>query len=127
VYFGQNYDMTAMSNSGGTSTPDANDDMTLIDSRQDVPGSGNNLASYVNPDVDKLIDEARSVPGCDQAKRAAIYAQIAQKQHDDVAYVWTYDPNVFQVANTRVGNFNPGPSWVYYGYTADVNQWTLGS
>ncbi len=125
VYFGQNYDMTVMSNSGGTSTPDANDDMTLLDSRQDVPGSGNDIASYVNPDVDKLIDEARTVPGCDQTKRAAIYAQIAQKQHDDVAYIWTYDPNVFQVANSRIGNFNPGPSWVYYGYTAHVNEWTL--
>ncbi|HVU11971.1 MAG TPA: ABC transporter substrate-binding protein [Phototrophicaceae bacterium] len=125
VYFGQNYDMTVMSNSGGTQTPDANDDMSLIDSRQDVPGSGNDIASYVNPDVDKLIDEARTVPGCDQTQRAALYAQIAQKQHDDVAYIWTYDPNVFQVANARIGNFNPGPSWVYYGYTSHVNEWTL--
>ena len=125
VYFGQNYDATPMSNSGGTNTPDPNDFMSLLKSTEDVPGSGNNIASYNNPDVDKLIQDARTVPGCDQAARAKIYYQIQQKAHDDVAYDFTYVPNIFQVANSRIGNFNPGPSWVFYGYTAYINKWTL--
>ena len=125
VYFGQNYDATPMSNSGGTNTPDPNDFTSLLRSTEDVPGSGNNIASYVNTDVDKLIQDARTVPGCDQAERAKIYYEIQQKAHDDMAYDWTYVPNIFQVANSRVGNFNPGPSWVFYGYTAYINQWTL--
>ncbi len=125
VYFGQNYDATPMSNSGGTNTPDPNDFTTLLLSTEDVPGSGNDIASYVNPDVDKLINEARSVPQCKPADRAALYYEIQQKAHDDVAYDWTYVPNIFQVANKRIGNFNPGPSWVFYGYTAYINQWTL--
>jgi peptide/nickel transport system substrate-binding protein len=127
VYFGQMYDATPMSNSGGTNTPDPNDFMSLILSTQDVPGgNGNNIASYVNTDVDKLIEQARTVPGCDPAERAALYYQIQQKAHDDVAYNWTYVPNVFQVANKRIGNFNPGPSWSLYGYAAHVHEWTLG-
>ncbi len=127
VYYGQAYDATPMSNSGGTNTPDPNDFTTLLNSKEDVPGSGNNLASYVNPQVDDLIEQARTVPGCKQEDRAALYYQIQQIAHDDVAYDFTYVPNVFQVANKRIGNFNPGPSWVFYGYTAYINQWTLDS
>jgi peptide/nickel transport system substrate-binding protein len=125
VYFGQTYDMTAMSNSGGTSTPDPNDFMTLLLSAEDVPGSGNNLASYINPEIDALIDQARTLPGCAPEARAEIYYQIQQMAFDDVAYNFTYVPNIFHVANNRVGNFNPGPSWVFYGYTAYIHEWTL--
>ncbi|MBK8021543.1 MAG: hypothetical protein IPK19_08970 [Chloroflexi bacterium] len=125
VYFGQMYDATAMSNSGGTQPPDPNDFTTLLLSNQDIPGSGNNLASYVNPEVDELIRQARSLPGCDPAARAEIYYQIQQITHDDVAYDWTFTPNIFQVANSRIQNFNPGPSWVFYGYTSHVHEWSL--
>jgi peptide/nickel transport system substrate-binding protein len=123
VYLGQSYDATAMSNSVAT---DPNTFTTLLQSDQDIPGSGNNLASYVNPEVDELIQAARSVPGCDPAARAEIYREIQQITHDDVAYDWTFVPNVFHVANSRIGNFVPGPSWVFYGYTAHVHEWTLG-
>jgi peptide/nickel transport system substrate-binding protein len=124
VYLGQAYDATAMSNSVAT---DPNTFTTLLQSEQDIPGAGNNLASYVNPEIDALIAEARAVPGCDPAARAEIYYQIQQITHDDVAYDWTFVPNIFHVANNRVGNFVPGPSWVFYGYTAHVHEWTLGN
>jgi peptide/nickel transport system substrate-binding protein len=122
VYQGQQYDATAMSNSTAT---DPNSFTTLLMSEQDIPGAGNNLASYVNPEVDDLILAARSVPGCDPAARAEIYYQIQQITHDDVAYDWTFIPNIFHVANNRIGGFEPGPSWVFYGYTAHVHEWTL--
>jgi peptide/nickel transport system substrate-binding protein len=122
VYLGQAYDATAMSNSTAT---DPNTFTTLLHSEQDIPGAGNNLASYVNPEVDALIEEARSVPGCDPAARAEIYNQIQQITHDDVAYDWTFVPNIFHVANNRIVGFAPGPSWVFYGYTAHVHEWVL--
>ena len=122
VYLGQQYDATAMSNSTAT---DPNTFTTLLQSAQDIPGAGNNLASYVNPEVDALIEAARTVPGCDPAERAEIYYEIQQITHDDVAYDWTFIPNIFHVANTRISGFEPGPSWVFYGYTAHVHEWTL--
>ncbi|MEP7290567.1 MAG: ABC transporter substrate-binding protein [Chloroflexota bacterium] len=125
VYFGQTFDITAMSNSGGTSTPDPNDFTTLLLSTEDVPGSGNNITSYVNPEVDALIEQARTVPGCAPEERAALYYQIQELTKEDVAYNWTYVPNIVQVATSRVGNFNPGPSWVLYGYASHINEWTL--
>ncbi|MBZ0287756.1 MAG: hypothetical protein K8I30_09090 [Anaerolineae bacterium] len=126
IYFGQAYDATPMSNSGGTAPPDPNDFTTLLLSTEDIVGAGNNLASYNNPQVDELIKAARTVPGCNLEERAKIYNEIQQITHDDVAYDWTFTPNIYQVANKRVGNFNPGPSWVYYGYTSFLNTWTLG-
>jgi peptide/nickel transport system substrate-binding protein len=125
VFFGQTYDVTALSNSGGTSTPDPNDFMSLVLSTEDVVGSGSNTTSYVNTEVDALIEQARTLPGCDPAARAELYYQIQQITHDDVAYNFTYVPNIFQVANNRIGNFNPGPAWVFYGYTAYIHEWTL--
>ncbi len=126
IYFGQNYDATPMSNSGGTAPPDPNDFMTLLLSSEDVPGAGNNLASYVNPQIDELVAQARTVPGCDLAARAEIYQQIQQIAHDDVAYDWTFTPNIYQIANKRISGFEPGPSWVFYGYTGHVQNWSLG-
>jgi peptide/nickel transport system substrate-binding protein len=124
VYLGQAYDATAMSNSTAT---DPNTFTTLLVSQQDIPGAGNNLSSYNNPEVDALVEAARSVPGCDPAARAEIYYQIQQITHDDVAYDWTFVPNIFHVANTRIGGFEPGPAWVFYGYTDHVHKWTLGN
>lgn len=126
VYFGQKFDASPISNSGSGGAPDPNDFMTLLYSKNDVPGAGSNPTSYVNTKVDQLIDQARTVKGCSMDERAKIYKQIQQITHDDVAYDFTFTPNLYQIMNKRVGNFNPGPLWVYYGYTDHVGEWTLG-
>ena len=33
---------------------------------------------------------------------------------------------VWQTANQRVQNFEPGTSWVFYGYTAHFEEWSPG-
>ncbi len=58
VYFGQQYDATPMTNSDGAAS-EPNTFTGLLLSRQDTVGSGGNIASYVNPEVDALIDQAR--------------------------------------------------------------------
>lgn len=127
IYFGQAYDATPMSNSGGTGgAPDPNDFMSLLRSDEDVVGSGNNLASYNNPEIDALIQEARTIEGCATEDRAEIYREIQRIAAEDVAYDWTFVPNIWQTANSRIEGFNPGPSWVFYGYTADIQDWSIG-
>lgn len=124
VFFGQKFDATPMTNSdSGAAEP--NTFMSLLLSRQDVPGSGNNITSYFNPEVDKLIDEARAMPGCDPAERAELYKEIQRITHDDLAYVWLFVPNMFHVSNQRVQGLEPGPTWVYYGYLDHVNEWLI--
>lgn len=127
TYYGQNFDATPMSNSGGAGgPPDPSEFMSLLDSREDVIGSGNNLTSYVNPEVDALIDQGRNLPGCDREARAEIYREIQRITYEDVAYDWTVNPNVFQTATSRVQGFEPGPTWVFYGYTDFLHEWSLG-
>ena len=76
-------------------------------------------------EIDRLIDEARAVPGCDTAARGALYREIQRIAHEDVAYDWSFVPNIWQTANTRIGSFEPAPFWVFYGYTADIHKWTI--
>lgn len=127
IYFGQAYDATPMSNSGGAGgPPDPNFFSTLVRSTTDIPGSGNNLSSYVNPEVDRLLEEALTLPGCALEARGQIYREIQRILHEDVAYDWTFVPNIWQTANVRVQGFDPGPSWVFYGYTSWLHEWSLG-
>jgi peptide/nickel transport system substrate-binding protein len=125
VYFGQKFDASPISNSGSGGAPDPNDFMLLLASKGDVPGGGSNPTSYVNPEVDKLIQDGRTVKGCGQPERAKIYKQIQKITHDDVAYDFTFTPNLYQIMNKRIGNFNPSALWVYYGYLDHVNEWTI--
>ena len=124
IYFGQKYDATPMTNSDGAAA-EPNTFTQLLMSRRDVPGSGGNLASYINPEIDALIDEARAVPGCDPVERAELYHEIQQIAHEDAAYVWLFVPNMFHVSNSRIGGFEPGATWVYYGYLDHPQEWFI--
>jgi peptide/nickel transport system substrate-binding protein len=50
----------------------------------DVVESGFNTGSYINPEFDALMDQARTLPGCDQAERQKLYAQAQKMIYDDV-------------------------------------------
>jgi peptide/nickel transport system substrate-binding protein len=130
ILWGQYMDATSMSNSGGTGgAPDPHDFMGNLYGPMDIAtgSGGSNPASYINPEIDALIDQARTVPGCDPAERGEIYKEIQRIAHEEVAYDWTFVPNIWQTANKRVQGFEPKAFWVFYGYTADVHKWTLES
>ena len=124
IYYGQKYDATPMTNSDGAAA-EPNTFTGLLLSRRDTPGTGGNIVSYINPEVDALIDEARSMPGCAPEDRAELYKEIQRMAHEDVAYVWLFVPNMFHVSNSRIGGFEPGATWVYYGYLDHPHEWSL--
>lgn len=124
VYYGQRFDATPMTNSDGAAA-EPNTFMGLLLSRRDTPGTGGNITSYINPEVDALIDQARAVPGCDPEVRAELYREIQQITHDDVAYSWLFVPNMFHVSNSRIGGLEPGATWVYYGYLDHPHKWFI--
>ena len=127
VLFGQQHDGTSMSSSGGTGgAPDPNDFMPIVSSNRDTAAwGGSNTSSYVNLEVDALIEEARTLPGCDPVERGELYKEIQRITHEEVAYDWTFVPNIWQTATKRVQGFEPTAFWVFYGYTADIHRWTL--
>jgi peptide/nickel transport system substrate-binding protein len=59
-------------------------------------GSPLNLAGYSNPEVDKLLDDARN--SADEEKRVADYCQIGRILNHDVPWFWTVDNHYFSIA-----------------------------
>jgi len=47
----------------------------LFTTENAVVGTANNFSWYSNPEVDRLVKEASTVPGCDQAAREALYVE----------------------------------------------------
>ncbi|NCT90791.1 ABC transporter substrate-binding protein [Cellulomonas sp. APG4] len=53
-----------------------------------------NFQGYANPEVDALLDEARTET--DEAARKDLYAEAATQIADDASYVYLYNPDVVQ-------------------------------
>jgi peptide/nickel transport system substrate-binding protein len=94
------YDMTIVGFGGGTEVDGIA--YNLLYSENAIPNGGFNLVSYVNPEMDRLLDEARTLPGCSAEVRAKLYQQIQQIARDDVPYDWTVSTTQVHVLNKRV-------------------------
>ncbi|MCY4105259.1 MAG: ABC transporter substrate-binding protein [Chloroflexi bacterium] len=112
VLLAQKFDASVVSWGGG-SPPDPTSTEDIMRSTNDVPGAFN-VASYVNPHMDDLFTQGRTVSGCAPEDRVPIYNEVQQIQHDELPYEFTLSPTAFHVVNNRVGNFNPGPWWIVY-------------
>ncbi len=102
---------------GGNEDPDIFD--TVFHSRN-FPPAGRNRGFYSNPQVDRLIDEARRET--DQNVRKRLYAEIQEILARDVPYVnlWYFD-NVL-VHTRRVRNVTLNPSGNYdFLKTAEIS------
>ncbi|MCY4105260.1 MAG: ABC transporter substrate-binding protein [Chloroflexi bacterium] len=124
VFRGQRFDVTPISFTV-PSAPDPDQFTTLVRSSNDVPGSGNNVSSYINLRTDELIDAGVRVPGCDNEARAEIYHELQQILYEDVAIHFTLSPSFYQLAANHVGNFVPGAAWAFYGYLEWLQTWTV--
>lgn len=107
VLLAQDFDITIVGFGGGTEVDGIAYNILL--SENDVAGSGFNLTSYVNPRVDELLKEGRTLAGCDPDARAAIYQELQDIVKEDVAYDFTVVTNQVHVMNSRVDNYQPGP------------------
>jgi peptide/nickel transport system substrate-binding protein len=63
-------------------------------------GSPVNLANYSNPEVDRLLDDARA--SADQEKRVDDYCHIAQILNQEVPWFWTVDNHYFSIAKPQL-------------------------
>lgn len=87
----------------------------------DVVGSGFNSGSYNNPEVTELFTQARTLPGCDQAERKALYDRIQEILHDELPMYWVNTSIVPVAARGDLENFSPTenslrwnmPAWGY--------------
>jgi peptide/nickel transport system substrate-binding protein len=64
-----------------------------------------NFQGYSNPEVDKLLDEAKTET--DQATRKDLYDQAAKQIVDDASYIYLYNPDVAVAWTPEVEGFAP--------------------
>jgi len=63
---------------------------------------GQNYTGYTDSEVDKLYDQAETVPGCKQVDRKALYVKIQQKIAEAQPYIFLYTTENLVVYNKRI-------------------------
>ena len=89
----------------------------------DVIGSGFNTGSYNNPRVTELLEEARLLPGCDQAERAAIYGEMYEILADELPWLWLSTSTVMSAAQGNLENWDPQAGFARW----NIDAWTSQS
>jgi len=102
---GQTYD--ALMVFWGVESINPNEMLDHYGVKADVVESGFNTGSYINPEFDALMDQARTLPGCDQAERQALYAQAQQMIYDDVPALYVNTSIVPSGVQNGVGEWAP--------------------
>lgn len=109
------YDITVVGFGGGTEVDGIA--YNLLHSKNVILGGGGfNLAGYVNPRMDELLDRARRLPGCSVEDRYQIYREVQQIALNDVAYDWLVSTTQVNVLNPRIenafiGQWSSPPNW----------------
>ena len=126
VVFGQTFDLVLLSVDDLGTNPD---DLNLWAAASDVPlrsgvlprGIGYNYCSYYNRELERWLEQARAVPGCDLDQRAALYRQAQATLLEELPYLWIDVPRTIVALQARLGGVNPGPWDVWY----NVHEWYL--
>lgn len=109
----QDFDAAIVTLGGFPSDPSFAYD-SLAHSAFDVPGRGFNLVSYRNPEVDSLLDQARTLPDCDPQARAAIYQQGQTILDQDMPYIGLFALSDTFYVSDRIQGFVPAPGQPYW-------------
>jgi len=79
----------------------------ILDSHA-VPPAGANRNRYINPVVDRLLEEARTT--LDEGRRRTLYGEVQEIAAHDLPYIPLWHPRHFAVVNRRVHNFRLTPN-----------------
>ena len=101
--------------------PDDPDATQLFTPAADVVGSGSNFTSWNNAEFTALNLQAKTLPGCDPAERAALYGQMQEVFQSDLPYVPLFAIDGMYAASSAVEGFGPHPSLMYW----NVDTWDL--
>jgi peptide/nickel transport system substrate-binding protein len=89
------------------------DDHELWQAAFDRPGSGFNFTSYQNPQLEALLVQGLTQPGCQPQDRAPLYRQIQRILHEDLPYLFLAGIVQNTAYTARWGGIDPGP-WDFY-------------
>ena len=86
--------------------------------QSDQVGAGFGFTSYNNPELNDLLQQGKTVPGCGVEDRADIYRQVNRILYRDQPYLYLYAGNVMYAAQANVQNFDPFPNFVDWNIDA---------
>jgi peptide/nickel transport system substrate-binding protein len=95
----------------------------LFGAGNDRVGAGFNMSSVNIPEMEDLLNEADSLPGCDPEERNTRYAMAMQMLTDFQPYLWLYATNVLVAAQPTVQGWDPLP----YNAAWNLDAWTAGN
>jgi peptide/nickel transport system substrate-binding protein len=78
-------------------------------SRAIADENSSNDCFYANPELDRLLDDARAER--DVAKRAELYRRADRILHEDAPWLWGYHQMITEVTQPYVRDYAPHPVW----------------
>ncbi len=82
----------------------------LFHSKSITDDNATNSSFYDNPELDRILDEARGEP--DPDRRAALYRRAERIVYDDAPWIFGYHQLAVEVAQPYVRDYAPHPIWV---------------
>lgn len=95
----------------------------IFTAANDVPGGSSNDISYYSAEMEDLLQQARTVEGCDPADQKPYYDQIQAIMQEDLPYIWLYSIDGMYVAGDEVENFSPYPAQMYW----NIDAWAVNA
>ncbi len=112
----QNFD-TTMLFIGPFDPNDPNGAYELLDPSGDIVDAGLNIGSYYNDEFSSLMEEARSLPGCDPVARKALYDRAQEIIREDLPIYIVTNSTVQYVAQPDLLNYDPRQSSLRWNIT----------
>jgi peptide/nickel transport system substrate-binding protein len=102
-------------------------DQTNFWSSKSIP-SGTNFVHYTNPQVDQLLEQGRTAPGCDPGVRKTYYEQLQQILADDQPFTFLYTAKSGVFINKRLQNVQISPWAGASPFIAwSIKDWTVAN
>jgi peptide/nickel transport system substrate-binding protein len=71
--------------------------------------NGQNFVGYSNPDVDQLLQQAATLPGCGQQDRRQLYARFQEILAQEQPVTQLYSRKTTLAISKRIQGFDPSP------------------
>ncbi|MCB0154506.1 MAG: hypothetical protein KDF65_06875, partial [Anaerolineae bacterium] len=91
-------------------------------STENREGIGLNVTSYANPQLDRLLDQGNTVPGCDSETRRQTYVTLQEILSRERPVDFLIVPNYHLLVGERLRGVRPGP---FAPLTWNVTEWNL--
>ena len=86
---------------------------------------GNNFVGYANLEVDRLIEQGKSVPGCSKDERQEIYFELQEILAEDQPYIWLFLNRSLYGFNQRIQGVDPSPFRQATEASWNLERWRL--